>query len=125
MTGIPCAFVYDHPALGRGGKCGNNISCTRAAAGQTLCAVHDPTCRAKTRAAVVVRQARRAQDHARRALERAQSILGQPHAPLGALERVQRQDQHRPPLSFRDAQIVAIKELSIYWDGPGSEGREV
>lgn len=98
MSGIKCAFVHPYPTMGDGGKCGRYISHTRALAGQKLCSVHDPACREMTRTTHLARQSRRAK---------------------------QGFEPPSPQRTCRASTIAAIKELEIYWDGPGSEGREV
>lgn len=92
--GTPCAHVYPHPGLGRGGFCGRFVSKERAAAGARLCSVHDPRVKETTRAAHLARQSR----------ER----VGVPS----------------PERAFREATIAAIKAVYVWWDEPGSPGRE-
>lgn len=96
MTGTRCAHVNPDRCYVDAGRCGRFVSHERAARGETLCSVHDPKCKEKTRAA-----------HVARTVERYQAEV-------------------RPLVTAsRDSIIAAIKELDVWWDGPGSEGRSV
>lgn len=94
--GIRCVYVYPHPAHGWDGKCKRFVGEAQAALGVKLCSVHDPKSRARTQAAHLARQAR----------IRAQGRMPSP-------ERV-----------FRAQTIAAIKAVYVWWDEPGSPGRE-
>jgi len=73
------------------------VSPERAAQGERLCATHDEKCKAKTKAAHLLRMRKRG-DYA---------------------------ETLRISTEERERLIFEMKELAYFWDGPGSEGRIV